>query len=674
LREVAQRAARELDPAVGLRGGEIVALDVIADVQRYVVDSYTRHQNPGSLDRGLAFADAGPDGVVTPRASALLHDDWVPTVPIDVRGVAREHIGLALLGENPAAAPYAPLYRAPGLDDPAVKSLVRSLEAWFELQPALGGAGLSLFEALRAPFRAHPTSLKAQLAYIRERYGDLLPAWLVDALELSEGILAEEDAFRGGGGPGPVEPLSFAGAGDAPERFTPDRDWMANVVLLAKSTYVWLWQLSERYGREIRRLDQVPDEELDRFAAAGFTGLWLIGVWERSHASRTIKRWRGNSEALASAYSLYDYVIAYDIGGDAAWEHLDRRCRARGIRLATDMVPNHTGLDSRWMIEHPEYFLQLDHPPYPAYRFTGEDLCEDERLSVHIEDGYWSETDAAVVFKTYDHRDGRVRYVYHGNDGTSMPWNDTAQLDYLNPTVREAVIQKILDVARRSSIIRFDAAMTLAKQHIQRLWWPRPGSAGAIPSRAERAIPESAFEAAMPHEFWREVVDRVQAELPDTLLLAEAFWLMEGYFVRTLGMHRVYNSAFMHMLRDEDNAKYRETLKNVLSFSAEILKRFVNFMSNPDEATAAAQFGRGDKYFGIAILLATLPGLPMIGHGQVEGLAEKYGMEYARPYEDERPDEGFMAYHERLLFPLFRRRWLFSQCDAFALYDCRPDG
>ena len=61
----------------------------------------------------------------------------------------------------------------------------------------------------------------------------------------------------------------------------------------------------------------------------------------------------------------------------------------------------------------------------------------------------------------------------------------------------------------------------------------------------------------MPAEFWREVVDRVAAEVPDTLLLAEAFWLLEGYFVRTLGMHRVYNSAFMHMLRDEDNAGYR---------------------------------------------------------------------------------------------------------------------
>ena len=104
----------------------------------------------------------------------------------------------------------------------------------------------------------------------------------------------------------------------------------------------------------------------------------------------------------------------------------------------------------------------------------------------------------------------------------------------------------------------------------------------------------------MPAEFWREVVDRVAAEVPDTLLLAEAFWMLEGYFVRTLGMHRVYNSAFMHMLRDEDGAGYRKLIKETLEFDPEILKRYVNFMSNPDEKTALEQFGKGDKYFGVA--------------------------------------------------------------------------
>jgi hypothetical protein len=117
---------------------------------------------------------------------------------------------------------------------------------------------------------------------------------------------------------------------------------------------------------------------------------------------------------------------------------------------------------------------------------------------------------------------GDTRYIYHGNDGTSFPWNDTAQLDYTRAQVREAVIQTILHVARNFPVIRFDAAMTLAKKHVQRLWFPAPGEGGAIPSRAEHGMSKAEFDALMPNEFWREVVDRVAAEVPDTLLLAEA--------------------------------------------------------------------------------------------------------------------------------------------------------
>ena len=50
------------------------------------------------------------------------------------------------------------------------------------------------------------------------------------------------------------------------------------------------------------------------------------------------------------------------------------------------------------------------------------------------------------MFKRVDNQTNDVRYIYHGNDGTQMPWNDTAQLDYLNPYVREQV-EMILGVA-----------------------------------------------------------------------------------------------------------------------------------------------------------------------------------------------------------------------------------
>jgi hypothetical protein len=327
------------------------------------------------------------------------------------------------------------------------------------------------------------------------------------------------------------------------------------------------------------------------------------------------------------------------------------------------------GIDSKWVAERPDWFLSLPYPPYPGYSFGGEDLSDDSRMAIRLEDHYYTKSDAAVVFQRADRRSGDVRYIYHGNDGTSMPWNDTAQLDYSKAEVREAVIQTILHVARNFPIIRFDAAMTLAKKHIQRLWFPEPGAGGAIPSRAEHGMTRAQFEAVLPQEFWREVVDRVAAEVPDTLLLAEAFWLMEGYFVRTLGMHRVYNSAFMHMLRDEDNAKYRQVMKNVLEFDPQVLKRFVNFMNNPDEKTAVEQFGDGGKYFGVCILMATLPGLPMIGHGQVEGFREKYGMEFRKPKWDETPNEALIRGHEWKVFPLLHKRRIFAEVEDFLLYD-----
>src|SRR5207237_7134002 len=129
-------------------------------------------------------------------------------------------------------------------------------------------------------------------------------------------------------------------------------------------------------------------------------------------------------------------------------------------------------------------------------------------------------------------------------------------------------------------IVRFDAAMVLAKQHIQRPWWPPTGGAGGIPSRAEHSMSQAEFDALMPNEFWREVVDRVAVEAPGTLLLAEAFWLLEGYFVRTLGMHRAYNSASMVMLRDARNAEYRLVMRITLEFSHQHLNRDVTSMSN----------------------------------------------------------------------------------------------
>ena len=691
-REFAQRINEKRDvvrfPERSVRAGELNAMGLVDEILHYVIASYSQQVKPRVMEEALAYVDAQLGQAAVDETLQAFVEQFPPmsvyrgelapaaylkgeTAGASHRAVALEEMLLLwIANDNPAAEPFLDLFDDAALDEqtPAYPDFAQALEAFFATQPTFGPDNQSLFEMLLSPSRTAPRSWSDQLAYIRSRWSSLLGRYLFRILSSLDLLEEEQKAFFGFG-PGPARVPEFEGLAVEPERFSPDQAWMPRAVMLAKNVYVWLDQLSREYGRPIHHLDEVPDEELDLLQRYGFTALWLIGLWERSSASRRIKQMMGNPEAVASAYSIKQYAVAEDVGGEAAFQSLKSRAWARGIRMASDMVPNHVGIDSDWVINHPDWFVSLDYSPFPSYSFSGVDLCDDPRVGIYLEDHYYQRTDAAVVFQRRDHWTGDAKYIYHGNDGTQMPWNDTAQLNYLVPEVREAVIQTIIEVARRSPIIRFDAAMTLAKRHYQRLWFPEPGTGGDIPSRSDFGLTRAEFDERMPEEFWRMVVDRVAAEVPDTLLLAEAFWLMEGYFVRTLGMHRVYNSAFMNMLRDEKNAEYRKVIKNTLEFDPEILRRYVNFMNNPDERTAVDQFGKGDKYFGVCTMMVTMPGLPMFGHGQIQGYAEKYGMEFRKAYWDEQVDQDLVARHERQVFPLVHRRYLYAGVDDFCLYD-----
>ena len=597
-----------------------------------------------------------------------------------------------LNSQNPALDQFSDLLTDQNvMKEEAYRKLILTMQSSMKAMGPVGAGNIDLIELLTEPIRHAPSSILDQLRYIQLKWSDLLAdSPLLKLLPSAIDLIEDEDKYlffekiahseEAGKASHFFEkeahiPSYSASDSDAPANYSTDSSWMPEVVMLAKSTYVWLDQLTKLYRRPINRLQDIPDEELDLMADRGFTALWLIGIWQRSYASQKIKQLQGNPEAKASAYALEKYDISEDIGGYEGYENLRHRTRIRGIRLASDMVPNHTGMDSELVRNSPDWFLSTGTPPYYNYSYNGPNLSSDSRYGIYLEDGYWNRSDAAVTFKRVDYLTGDTRYIYHGNDGTIMPWNDTAQLNFLSPEVREGVIQQILHVARMFPIIRFDAAMVLAKRHIQRLWFPLHGQSGGVPSRSSCAMSMAEFDAAIPEEFWREVVDRIHREVPDTLLLAEAFWMLEGYFVRTLGMHRVYNSAFMHMLKKEDNAEYRYLIKNTLEFDAEILKRYVNFMNNPDEDTAIAQFGRGDKYFGVCVMMLTMPGLPMFGHGQVEGFTEKYGMEYAKAYYDEQPDENLVSRHYREIFPIMKKRPLFAEVRNFFLYDVySPEG
>ncbi len=722
VRELSYKINKHRNPENHVYPGELNAAGLLDEVFHLLIREYETQINPGIFEKAGKFLGKK---LREDRFNSLMIDFVEKFPPITVylgeqksvewlHGVSknRKHQTIAieellmvvLANFNPATSKFRDLFDTKYLENPKlVDEFFIELQEFFKNEPKFGPDNLDIISLLKMPMKRFPNDIQAQLEMILSKWKNFLPESLAIKLLRARDLIKEDypmlgDHGGGGGGESPTfvpfykgrvgqtNEASFIGKSgydfvsesyhdyQEHEAFTPDTHWMPKVVLMAKNTYVWLDQLSKKYGRAIKSLDQIPDEELDQLARWNFNGLWLIGLWERSEASKRIKHLMGNVDAVSSAYSLYDYQVAADIGGEEAYRNLDARARQRGIRLASDMVPNHTGIFSKWVVENPDYFIQSRVPPFPAYHFTGENLSTHPDVEIRIENGYFSKSDAAVVFQRIDKRNNDVRYIYHGNDGTNMPWNDTAQLDMLKQEVREAVIKKISEVAHRFSIIRFDAAMTLAKKHFARLWYPRPGTGGDIPSRADHAMSQAQFDQLFPVEFWREVVDRINNELPETLLLAEAFWFMEGYFVRTLGMHRVYNSAFMHMLNNEENEKYRDLITNTLEFDPEILKRYVNFMSNPDEETAIRQFGTGDKYFGICVLMCTLPGLPMFAHGQIEGFTEKYGMEYQRAYYNEEPQQWLVEKHQKEIFPLLEKRYLFSEVENFNFFDFITDG
>ncbi len=246
------------------------------------------------------------------------HDNRLATI--------EEMILLWMANINPAFMQYGEFF-----DDSDLKkqsgypALISSLQEFFSSEPVFGPDNQDILTLLHSPAVVAPYSLIDQLTYIREKWASFLKDFLLRILGGLDLIKRNNMPCSEDRGPSHIPDYQALRSimNLDKEQFSPDSDWMPRVVLMAKNSYVWLYQLSRKYNRDIYRLDQIPDEELDFLAQAGITGLWLIGLWERSKASENIKRMCGNPEAVASAYSIAKYQIADDLGGEHALQNFN---------------------------------------------------------------------------------------------------------------------------------------------------------------------------------------------------------------------------------------------------------------------------------------------------------------------------------------------------------------
>ncbi len=97
------------------------------------------------------------------------------------------------------------------------------------------------------------------------------------------------------------------------------------------NTRAWLTDLARHVGRPVT-LDDIPDQTLDAWAAAGFDWIWLLSVWQTGAASREVSRtnaeWRKGFQATlpdltdadipGSGFAITAYSVHLALGGNAA--------------------------------------------------------------------------------------------------------------------------------------------------------------------------------------------------------------------------------------------------------------------------------------------------------------------------------------------------------------------
>ncbi|MDB5396756.1 MAG: putative glycosyl hydrolase [Rhodospirillales bacterium] len=373
-------------------------------------------------------------------------------------------------------------------------------------------------------------------------------------------------------------------------------------------TWAWLDAQSHTAGETVM-LGDVPDTEWDRIRDLGFDLVYLLGIWQRSPAGRRIFRtdaasfptfdhalpgWTVES-VIGSPFSIVEYVPDSRIGTWADVDAVRAKLHARGMRLILDFVPNHTGPDHPWIIEHPDYFMQV----------TERDFRYDPSAYLLVEP------------------EGKKPYfVARGRDPYFAPWADTAQIDYFNEGARAALIDLLKTVGSHCDGLRCDMAMLILNDVFAKTWHHL---------LVERPTPDV--------EFWSGAIAALPA---DFVWMAEVYWDMEAR-LQALGFDFTYDKRLYDRLKAGNIADIRSHLTADAAYQG----RMARFLENHDEARSLPTFGR-NRIPVLAALIATLPGLRFFHQGQFTGKEIHLPMPLNRAI-DEPPDMVLEQIYETIL-------------------------
>jgi glycosidase len=397
---------------------------------------------------------------------------------------------------------------------------------------------------------------------------------------------------------------------------------MINPRILEINTWPWLHFLSETFNSQIT-LKTIPDNIINQ-ETKNFDAVWLMGVWERSPASKKIafedpdlqKEYHKaitdfrDDDVIGSPYSIYYYHIDKNIGGIEGLESIRKRLAERNLRLILDYVPNHVSIDSLWTFES-DLFI--------------EGTLDD--LMTHPYD-YFSIGDKI--------------YAY-GRDPNFPPWTDTIQINAYSKEARHKTLNTLLNIAELCDGVRCDMAMLMTNNVFARTWGEKAGTPPVL-------------------EFWEEIIPIVKEKYPNFLFLAEVYWGMEEE-LQQQGFDFCYDKKLYERLAHENSTAIRDHLKAEWGHQSKLLR----FIENHDELRALEKFGE-EKSKAAAIIALTLPGARLIYEGQTRGHKIKLPVQLGRkPIEDD--NMNIYDFYQSLLKSIPGREF---ESGSWALCEIKP--
>jgi glycosidase len=379
-------------------------------------------------------------------------------------------------------------------------------------------------------------------------------------------------------------------------------EWTKNPKIYEINTWPWLRSLSDKFNSPIT-LQNIPDEIFTRDFKQ-FDAVWLMGVWERSPASKKIalehpdlqKEFRKalhefrEDDVVGSPYAIYYYHVDKNIGGVDGLKKVRNQLNYRGIRLLLDYVPNHVSLDSLWTLDS-NLFI----------KGTLEDLMN----------------------QPYNFFSLSEKVYAHGRDPNFSGWTDTIQINAFSEDARQKSISTLLSIAELCDGVRCDMAMLMTNKVFKKTWGEK---AGLI---AEK-------------EFWEEVIPAVKKKFPHFLFIAEVYWDME-WELQQQGFDFCYDKRLYDRLSHENV----QNIKIHLDADWNYQTRLIRFIENHDEPRAITKFGE-KRSCAAAILAMTLPGARLIHEGQMEGFKIKLPVQLGRRQTEER-NQNLFAFYQKLL-------------------------